>query len=58
VSWVYKHKQLLGAVQVGERMWRFPEERLDGLASPSQAAGRHMRPEADRGVGARRWRLT
>jgi excisionase family DNA binding protein len=58
VSWVYKHKHLLGAVQVGERMWRFPEERLDDLASQSQAAGRQARPEANRGAGASRWRLT
>jgi excisionase family DNA binding protein len=58
VSWVYKHKHLLGAVQVGERMWRLPEERLYHLASQSQAGGRQTRPEPDRGAGARRWRLT
>lgn len=58
VGWVYKHKHLLGAVPVGERMWRFPEERLNDLASQPQAGGRHTRPAADRGTGARRWRLT
>jgi excisionase family DNA binding protein len=58
VSWVYKHKRLLGAVQVGERMWRFPEERLHQLASRSQAGGRQTRPEPDGGASARRWRLT
>jgi excisionase family DNA binding protein len=58
VSWVYKHKHLLGAVRFGERMWRFPEEWLRDLASQPQAGGRHTRPEAERGTGARRWRLT
>ena len=58
VSWVYKHKRLLGAVQVGERMWRFPEERLHQLASRTQADGRQTRPEPERGASARRWRLT
>jgi excisionase family DNA binding protein len=33
-SWVYKHKRLLGGVQVGHRMWRFPEEGIQAyLAS-------------------------
>ena len=59
VSWVYKHKDLLGAVRVGERMWRFPEEQLHAhLASRPQAVGRHARQESNRAVGAREWRLT
>jgi excisionase family DNA binding protein len=46
VSWVYKHKHLLGGIRVGERMWRFPEQQLNAhLAS---------RP---RSVGRRAWRL-
>ncbi len=59
VSWVYKHKHLLGAVRVGERMWRFPEQRLHAhLASRPQTVGRHAHGESDKGVGPREWRLT
>jgi excisionase family DNA binding protein len=64
VSWVYKHKHLLGAVRLGERLWRFPEHelaaRLAANAAPSaQAAGnsgtrrRQVRP----GPGRHRWHL-
>jgi excisionase family DNA binding protein len=27
-SWVYKHKDLLGGVRLGDRLWRFPEQDL------------------------------
>jgi excisionase family DNA binding protein len=27
-SWVYKHKNLLGGVRLGDRLWRFPEQDL------------------------------
>ncbi len=63
-SWVYKHKHLLGAVRLGERLWRFPEHeltaRLAANAAPSaQAAGdagsrrRRARPRPAQG----RWHL-
>jgi len=64
-SWVYKHKHLLGAVRLGERLWRFPEQelaaRLAANAAPSarRAAGnagagrRHARPQP----GQHRWHL-
>jgi excisionase family DNA binding protein len=59
VSWVYKHKHLLGAIQIGERMWRFPEERLHAhLASRPQAPGQPTRRASDEGATTRRWRLT
>jgi excisionase family DNA binding protein len=42
VSWVYRHKDLLGAVRLGDRLWRFPEQeftaRLAGQAVPSPRA--------------------
>jgi len=58
VSWVYKHKDLLGAVRVGERMWRFPEEQLHAhLASRPQADQRPRRADEE-GADARLWRLT
>jgi excisionase family DNA binding protein len=59
VSWVYKHKHLLGGVQVGERMWRFPEEWLLAYlaARPQPAARRAGRP-SDEAAATRRWRLT
>jgi excisionase family DNA binding protein len=31
VSWVYKHKNLLGGVRLGTRLWRFPEQELTKL---------------------------
>src|SRR5262245_8605035 len=36
VSWVYKHKELLGGVRLGDRFWRFPEQQLLGHLAPSQ----------------------
>ena len=32
-SWVYKHKDLLGGVRLGKRLWRFPEQVLTTLLS-------------------------
>ena len=60
VSWVYKHKHLLGAVRVGERMWRFPEQRLHThLASRPPAVGRRARRASDgEAASTREWRLT
>jgi excisionase family DNA binding protein len=59
VSWVYKHKRLLGAVKVGERMWRFPEERLSAkLASGPPAAARRARRAFAPAPADRHWRLT
>jgi len=59
VSWVYKHKHLLGAVRVGERLWRFPEQQLTAhLASGSPAVRRRALPQPDNEGGARKWRLT
>jgi excisionase family DNA binding protein len=58
VSWVYKHKHLLGAVQIGERMWRFPEEQLHiHLTRGPQRTGWRAR-RASEGAATRRWRLT
>ncbi len=45
VSWVYKHKQLLGGVRLGERLWRFPEQELP--ARLAQPAGQSTPPRAD-----------
>lgn len=60
VSWVYKHKHLLGAIRVGERMWRFPEERLDAYlaARPLPAAQPARGASEEEGAATRRWRLT
>ncbi len=56
VSWVYKHKHLLGAVRVGERMWRLPEQQLTAhLASGSPAVRRRARRQPDSEGGARKW---
>ncbi|HZD70783.1 MAG TPA: hypothetical protein VFA45_18375 [Actinomycetes bacterium] len=58
-SWVYKHKLALGGVQVGDRMWRFPENRIRAYLSSMDMA----RPNANRHahLPARRmrqmWRL-
>jgi excisionase family DNA binding protein len=49
VSWVYKHKQLLGGVRLGERLWRFPEQEfLARLSQPVMASGRRA-GDVDRG---------
>jgi excisionase family DNA binding protein len=59
VSWVYKHKHLLGAVRVGERMWRFPEQQLNAhLASTLSVVARNVRRGPDEAAAAREWRLT
>jgi excisionase family DNA binding protein len=57
VSWVYKHKNLLGAVQIGERMWRFPAAQLDAhLAERLPESERPTRrPKTGSGQS---WRLT
>jgi excisionase family DNA binding protein len=57
-SWVYKHKRLLGGVQVGHRMWRFPEAGIQAyLSHPIDA----LQPRRRSGNGAvrtrREWRL-
>ena len=64
VSWVYKHKHLLGAVRLGERLWRFSEHeltaRLAANAAPSaQAAGNAgtRRLQARPRPGQHRWHL-
>jgi excisionase family DNA binding protein len=60
VSWVYKHKRLLGAVQIGERMWRFPEDRLSTLISrdpPPPAAAKRARWTPPPAPAARDWHL-
>lgn len=63
VSWVYRHKELLGGVRLGDRLWRFPEHELPGrLAQPPVPA---TPPRADGGRGLptrptparRKWRL-
>jgi excisionase family DNA binding protein len=58
-SWVYKHKELLGGVRLGDRLWRFPEQDLmtrlseRGVALRPVAQDRQARPTpADR-----TWRL-
>jgi excisionase family DNA binding protein len=60
VSWVYKHKSLLGAVRIGERMWRFPEDELRTFpartSSPPVIAKRARRTPAP-GPAARDWNL-
>jgi excisionase family DNA binding protein len=57
VSWVYKHKHLLGGIRVGERMWRFPEEQLNAHLA-SQPRGGRARRASDEGAATHRWRLT
>jgi excisionase family DNA binding protein len=63
VSWVYRHKELLGGVRLGDRLWRFPEQELAGrLARPSEPAT-PPRADIDRRTptrptpARRRWRL-
>jgi excisionase family DNA binding protein len=49
-SWLYKHKDLLGGVRLGGRLWRFPEHDLTTrlsereVASQSVAQDRQARP--------------
>ena len=62
-SWVYKHKDLLGGVRLGKRLWRFPEQKLTTLltelarTSPrpaiEDARGDQSRPTSAHGS----WRL-
>jgi excisionase family DNA binding protein len=64
VSWVYRHKKLLGGVRLGDRLWRFPEQELAGrLARPPEPAT-PPRAGTDRGPQPRptptrkqKWRL-
>jgi excisionase family DNA binding protein len=64
VSWVYKHKDLLGGVRLGDRLWRFPEEELMSLLSKRAAASTQPAGDVGRGRQARpipshrRWRLS
>jgi excisionase family DNA binding protein len=59
-SWVYKHKELLGGVRLGERLWRFPERGLMSrlserdLASPPVDHDRQAPPSP----AGRTWRLS
>lgn len=63
VSWVYKHKELLGGVRLGDRLWRFPEQELMTRLSQPAVASTQAAGEVDRGRQARRtptrrgWRL-
>ena len=58
-SWVYKHKDLLGGVRLGDRLWRFPEQDLmtrlseRGVALRPVAQDRRARPTP----ANRTWRL-
>jgi excisionase family DNA binding protein len=62
-SWVYKHKDLLGGVRLGKRLWRFPEQELAMLLSqPAMETTRsvaHDAPsrQARTTPAHRRWRL-
>jgi excisionase family DNA binding protein len=62
-SWVYKHKDLLGGVQLGKRLWWFPEQDLTTLlAQPARGSPQPVTEHADGGrprqPSARRsWRL-
>jgi excisionase family DNA binding protein len=63
VSWVYKHKDLLGGVRLGKRLWRFPEPELTRLlAQPARGAPQSVVNDANRGQARptsphRSWRL-
>ena len=49
-SWVYKHKDLLGGVRLGKRLWRFPEQDLVTLlAQPGRGSPRPATEDADGG---------
>ncbi len=64
VSWVYKHKDLLGGVRLGDRLWRFPEQELMSRLSNRAAASTQLAGDVGRGPRARptpahrRWRLS
>jgi len=63
VSWVYKHKELLGGVRLGDRLWRFPEQELMTRLSQPAVASTQVAGEVDNGRQGRRtparrgWRL-
>jgi excisionase family DNA binding protein len=63
VSWVYKHKDLLGGIRLGERLWRFPEQELAALLSqPACGSPRSVAEDAGGGQARppsahRSWRL-
>ena len=47
-SWVYKHKDLLGGVRLGKRLWRFPEHELVTLLTrPTRGSPRSVVEDAD-----------
>ena len=49
-SWVYKHKDLLGGVRLGKRLWRFPEQDLATLlAQPARGSPGPATEDADGG---------
>jgi excisionase family DNA binding protein len=58
-SWVYKHKELLGGVRLGDRLWRFPEQelmtRLSQRVVASQPVERGRQAPSTR--ADQRWRL-
>jgi excisionase family DNA binding protein len=63
-SWVYKHKELLGAVRLGARLWRFSEQELATLlAQPATESKRSVAAGDTDGrrvrstPADRRWRL-
>jgi excisionase family DNA binding protein len=64
VSWVYKHKDLLGGVRLGDRLWRFPEQELMTRLSNRAAASTQPAGDVGRGRRARpisshgRWHLS
>jgi excisionase family DNA binding protein len=64
VSWVYKHKELLGGVRLGDRLWRFPEQELMTRLSNRAAASTQPAGDVGRGRQARpipshgRWHLS
>jgi excisionase family DNA binding protein len=59
-SWVYKHKDLLGGVRLGDRLWRFPEQdlmtRLSKQDVASQPVGHDW--QAQPTPAHRTWRLS
>jgi excisionase family DNA binding protein len=63
VSWVYRHKELLGGVRLGDRLWRFPEQELPArLSRPAEQAtpprtDANQRPQTRMTPARRQWRL-
>jgi excisionase family DNA binding protein len=57
-SWVYKHKRVLGGVQVGGRMWRFPETGIQAYLHDRPSGMEPARRGRQSVVPTRReWRL-